>query len=331
VRALHRTAASLVAVVVAGTPLALVTPASAAARTATAGISAAAIGPCLTDLATRVRGERDVPHWRKHDDTGSVSQSDLEALPRRETRPAVVARSVEPRLPDTVLIPVFVHDVTGRHRGERKGVSGRRIRNLINILNNGMAGRQSSLSVTTRYRFTLRKIDRTRRDSWFHAFFNGPRDRKMKRRLHRGNARTLNLYLNGGGPRNNPVLGWARFPWQYETAPKLDGVSLNVASLPGGRATYYNLGDTVIHETGHWLGLFHTFENGCGEPGDLVADTAAEDQPSFYCETTRDTCTEDPGLDPVRNFMDYSRDSCMNMFTAGQVRRMDSAFERWRY
>ena len=305
-------------------------PAAAAVPASTsAGGPAAAVAPCLTDLAARV-GEGDVPHWRAHDDTADVSQDDLVALPPQDTRPAVVARSVEPRLPDTVLIPVFVHVIKGKHKGERTGVSGREVRNLINILNYGMSGGQSSLGVATRYRFALRKIDTTRRESWYHAFFHGPRDRKMKRKLHRGNARTLNLYLNGGGPRNYPVLGWARFPWQYAGAPRLDGVSLNVATLPGGRASGYNLGDTLIHETGHWLGLFHTFENGCSEPGDLVADTAAEAEPSFYCETTRDSCTA-PGLDPVRNFMDYSQDACMNMFTAGQVRRMDSAFDRWRY
>jgi len=86
----------------------------------------------------------------------------------------------------------------------------------------------------------------------------------------------------------------------------------------------------VIHETGHWLGLLHTFQNGCEGDGDLVADTPAEAEPSFYCETTRDSCPDDPGTDPVHNFMDYSLDSCMNMFTAGQVRRMDVAWTKWR-
>ena len=127
------------------------------------------------------------------------------------------------------------------------------------------------------------------------------------------------------------MLGWSRFPWQYAATPKLDGISVNVAGLPGGRATGYNLGDTLVHETGHWLGLLHTFQGGCEGGGDLVSDTPAEAEPSYYCETTRDTCPEDPGLDPVHDFMDYSLDACMNMFTAGQVRRMDAAFEKWRY
>ena len=63
-----------------------------------------------------------------------------------------------------------------------------------------MAGDQSRRQVDLRYRFTLKKIDYTKRDGWHHAFFNGPRDQRMKRALHRGNERTLNLYINGGGP-----------------------------------------------------------------------------------------------------------------------------------
>ena len=192
-----------------------------------------------------------------------------------------------------------------------------------------MAGNQSEFSAAARYRFSLKKISYTKRDGWHHAFNNGPRDTRMKRALHRGNAGTLNLYINGGGTSDYPVLGWARFPWQYSSAPYRDGVSVTTAALRGGSATGYNLGDTVIHETGHWLGLFHTIQGGCESRGDLVSDTAEEDEPSYYCETTRDTCTA-PGLDPVRNFMDYSLDSCMNMLTSGQVRRMDSAFEKWR-
>jgi len=279
-------------------------------------------------MAARVQA-RDVPHWRQKADTSSVTQSDLDALPAQETRSGLVAREVTPRLAARVLIPVYVHVIKGTHRGERKPIGPRRARNLITILNKGMAGAQSALSTPTRYRFTMKKIDYTRKDGWYHAYFNGPRDQRMKRKLHRGNARTLNLYLNGGGPKGFPVLGWSRFPWQYARTPALDGVTVNVAALPGGNATGYNLGDTLTHETGHWLGLFHTFEGGCSARGDLVDDTAAEGEPSYRCETTRDTCTA-PGLDPVRNFMDYSLDACMNMLTLGQVRRMDSAFVKWR-
>ena len=63
-----------------------------------------------------------------------------------------------------------------------------------------MAGNQSSASEPARYRFILKDIDYRKRDGWHHAFFNGPRDQRMKRALHRGNERNLNLYINGGDP-----------------------------------------------------------------------------------------------------------------------------------
>jgi hypothetical protein len=321
-------AISVVALAVAGLPVVESAPASAVPSGAPAAVPALALVPCLTDLA-RFRSEPDLPVWRHHGDTTPVTERDLDALTASETRPGFVAKQVAPRLPRIIGIPTYVHVIKGKHKGERTPAGPKRVRRLINILNNGMAGNQNRLSAATRYRFTLKRIDYTKRDGWYHAFFNGPRDQRMKRKLHVGNARTLNVYINGGGPTGYSVLGWSRFPWQYRSAPYLDGVSVNAAAMPGGKARGYNLGDTLIHETGHWLGLFHTFQGGCGARGDLVSDTAAEGEPSLYCETTRDTCPA-PGLDPVRNFMDYSQDACMNLLTPGQVRRMDSAFEKWR-
>jgi hypothetical protein len=279
--------------------------------------------PCVRPTTTRT-----TPKWHKLDE-GQASPADVAALPARQTSRSFVSREVEPQLSGAVVIPTYVHVIRGRHKGGRNPISRQGVRRLIGILNNGMAGGQSPNSQPARYRFTLKHVDFHRNEGWYHAYFFGPRDKRMKRRLHRGGARTLNLYINRGGPRGQPVLGWSRFPWQYAAAPRLDSVSVSVAGLPGGSAIGYNLGDTVIHETGHWLGLLHTFQDGCEGSGDQVADTPAEAEPSFYCQTTRDTCTS-PGLDPVHNFMDYSYDSCMNMFTVGQVRRMDAAYAKWR-
>lgn len=320
-----RTAATLGAAAIACTSLASASQASASpsARAAASVIS------CRAAVPIAIGGQARVSRWSRDADTIPVGARDLAALPAGHARQYTAFRGAVAPLPATMVIPVYMHDIEGRHRGERKTIDPVRARGLVTILNDAMAGRQSPDSAPARFRFTLRKVDYHKRDGWYHAYFNGPRDRTMKRRLHRGDAGTLNVYLNGAGSRNEPLLGWSRFPWQYAANPALDGVSINVAALPGGRARGYNLGDTLVHETGHWLGLLHTFEGGCADPGDLVADTPAEADASYSCETTRDTCST-PGLDPVHNFMDYSLDACMNMFTPGQVARMDTAFAKWR-
>jgi len=271
---------------------------------------------------------RITPKWHLLNE-GQASPADVAALPRSETTRSYVKREVEPVLTGAVVIRTYVHVISGSHKREKPKMGKAKVRNLIRILNSGMAGGQSSANKPTRYRFNLAKTDYRNNDGWYHAYYYGKRDKKMKRALHRGGARSLNIYINGGSAQGVPILGWSRFPWQYAGAPKLDGVTVNAIALPGGRARGYNLGDTVIHETGHWLGLLHTFQDGCEGSGDQVADTPAEEEPSFYCQTTRNTCSS-PGLDPVHNFMDYSYDSCMYMFTPDQVRRMDSAYAKYR-
>lgn len=290
--------------------------------------SAASSAAAHCDKAAVARNAERAPAWRLHRDAPKVTKHDLAAVQTQRYRQLVRMDLAAP-LPDVVNVPVYVHVIRGKHRGER-GPGRPRVRHIIDILNGGFSGAQSSVSVPTRFRFHLVKINYRRNDRWYHAYDLGKRDAQAKRHLHRGGRGTLNLYINGGGSRDYPILGWSRYPWQYASAPKLDSVSVNVAGMPGGRATNYNLGDTVIHETGHWLGLFHPFMGGCSEPNDQVSDTPEEAGPSFFCDTTSDSCPDNPGLDDVHNFMDYSYDSCLDEFTSGQVARMDAAWAQYR-
>lgn len=144
-------------------------------------------------------------------------------------------------------------------------------------------------------------------------------------------------YLNIWVPASidNVLLGYATFPNKLATEPESDGVVINGNYIGRGSCanTPYNLGRTGTHEIAHWLGVFHTFEgtgcqgnnpSTCGISGDNICDTPPVTGSTFGCPGVKNTCTETPidQNDMTMNFMDYVHDSCMYMFTAGQVVRM---------
>lgn len=224
-------------------------------------------------------------------------------------------------LASTVTIPVVFHVIRSLEGGGNivGNLSRKRIKRQIAVLNNAYG--------STRYRFELRRITRTTNNSWYAMAMGSVQEAQAKRALHRGGAGTLNVY-SAAMPDN---LGWATFPWEYDGHPKMDGVVIRWTTTPSGHAGRFTHGDTATHEVGHWLGLLHTFEprgkpNGC-EGGDLVADTNAEKRPAFHCPTDRDTCPNKGGNDPIHNFMDYTDDTCMDRFTAGQRKRMNAKYD----
>ncbi|MSP59228.1 MAG: zinc metalloprotease [Myxococcales bacterium] len=216
-------------------------------------------------------------------------------------------------------INVYWHVInkgTGIANGD---VTSQMITDQMNVLNAAYA--------STGWQFMLVSTDRTTNNTWYTAGPGTTGETQMKNALRIGTADDLNAYSNnmGGG-----LLGWATFPSSYAGSPKLDGVVVLFSSLPGGSAVPYNLGDTATHEVGHWMGLYHAFQGGCQKNNDYVSDTPQEKSAAFGCPVGRDSCTRDPGLDPIYNFMDYTDDSCMDRFSTGQDQRMDAQFSTYR-
>jgi hypothetical protein len=221
--------------------------------------------------------------------------------------------------PDTITVPTRVHVIT---RGVRQ-VSDQAVKSQIAVLNSAYGGAFGG--VDTGVRFRLDSITVKANAAWFADPVG--HEHAMKTALHKGGAGTLNLYI---AQLSELMLGFASYPYWYTGAPRLDGVVIDWRSLPGGAMTNYNRGFTGVHEIGHWLGLFHTFENGCAEPGDGIDDTPAEARPTEACPVRKDTCAQ-PGHDPVRNFMDYAHDRCMAEFTRGQAERMREMWVAYRH
>ncbi|EAU87856.2 metalloprotease [Coprinopsis cinerea okayama7 len=235
---------------------------------------------------------------------------------RQNSPEGVAAGTVEelealrPYTPQT--IDVYFHVVHEGKKEEQGNIPDEKIAAQIAVLNEAYAS--SGLF------FNLKEVPRTSNRWWFrNAGPDTDEQNEMKEALRVGGPEALNVYTVSLSTTR--LLGYATFPVDYEANPQDDGVVILYASVPGGEAEPYNLGQTVTHEVGHWVGLYHTFQGGCGGDGDFVNDTPAEASPAYGCPVGRDSCAS-TGVDPIHNFMDYTDDACMNNFTPGQVDRL---------
>lgn len=237
---------------------------------------------------------------------------------------------------DLRTIPVVVHVV---HNGGAENISKAQIERQIEILNEdygklpGTPGDGSGMD--TRVRFCLAKIDpqgrctdgivRLKTPLTVHQ----PVDRSVLKKLSFwDNARYLNIYIVKSISGN--VGGYSSFPY---SPPEEDGMVVR-NDLFGDIGTAASAsGRTTTHEIGHWFGLYHTFNGGCGQDtcsdGDYVCDTPPVANPNFSCNLSANSCSNDsPNLsDQVRNYMDYSPDACKNLFTNGQKVRITATLD----
>lgn len=255
-------------------------------------------------------------------DPNAISATKAAALGNPKVRPALAAGSVTI---DTVYHVISAEPLTAAETARYDDM----IAAQMDVLNDAYSGTGAATgSLDTPFRFNYETTTYTVDAEWAALEPGTKATRVAKAALHQGDASTLNVYVVdlGGG-----LLGYATFPQRGKGQLSQDGVVILDESMPGGDIGFYNEGDTLVHEVGHWLGLFHTFQGGCNGPGDYVLDTPAEAGPAWDCSMLgRDSCPADAGIDPVQNFMDYADDECMNEFTAGQVRRMSNSWEAYR-
>lgn len=142
-------------------------------------------------------------------------------------------------------------------------------------------------------------------------------------------SRYLNIWVC---QLSGSVLGYATFP--TSAAADDQGVVIYNETMPGGAMAGYNDGRTLTHETGHFFFLYHIWgdDDGACNGSDGVSDTPNQSDASSGCHTgvLTDACTTTaPGV-MYQNYMDYSSDGCMAMFTLLQVTRMEAAMNNFR-
>nr|WP_218155326.1 M43 family zinc metalloprotease [Chitinophaga sp. YR627] len=133
----------------------------------------------------------------------------------------------------------------------------------------------------------------------------------------------MNIWIVGA--MSGGVIGYAQFPGG---AAATDGVVIadDCFGNTGTATSPFNKGRTATHEIGHWLNLRHIWGDAtCGN--DFVGDTPTQNAPNYGCPgyPHLSTCAGNP-IEMTMNYMDYTDDRCMYMFTAGQKTRMLATF-----
>ena len=261
--------------------------------------------------------------------------NDIENFVQRQK---VTARELGQVAPSIITIPVVVHIL---YKTAAQNISDERIKSQITALNNDFR-RKNADTVNTPQRFKGIAADVEIEFQLATADPNGratngiirkttsvtrwSTDDKIKFSSQGGDdAWDSHSYLNIWIGDLTTFLGYSSLPG---AAAEKDGVVINyIAFGTIGVAAPYELGRTATHEVGHWLGLKHIWgDSYCGD--DLVEDTPKQGNFTVGCPTSFVTsCNNGEMGDMYMNYMDFTNDACMNLFTKGQKQRMLSFFK----
>ncbi len=258
---------------------------------------------------------------------------------------------------DVYVIPVVVHVVhNGESVGSGRNISLAQIQSQIDVLNedyrkkSGTPGYNSNpVGADTKIEFVLAKrtpsgassngVDRVDRNSngWSAPpYTTSYVDAVIKPATYWDPNQYFNIWvtdLSGG------ILGYAQFPSYSslagfdcdEGAASTDGVVIGYQYFGSSdKGTFpvlsppYDKGRTATHEVGHWLGLRHIWGDGNCSVDDFCGDTPWAAAANYGCPTGTISCSS---TDMIENYMDYTNDTCMNIFTLDQTTRMRTVLE----
>ena len=237
---------------------------------------------------------------------------------------------------NVITIPVVVHVL---YTNSTNNISNAQIQSQIDVINedfrrtNSDADNTWSQAADTEIQFCMATVDpngnattgitrkSVSRTDW------GTNDDMKKTSQGGVNPWNTSEYLNmwvvpqmtSGG---RTILGYAQFPGG---AASTDGVVMayNYFGRIGNVSAPFDGGRTTTHEIGHYLNLRHIWgDANCGN--DFVSDTPTHQTSNGGCPTGQVSCGS---VDMVQNYMDYTNDSCMNLFTAGQKARMRAVLD----
>lgn len=243
---------------------------------------------------------------------------------------------------EVIIIPVVVHVL---YNSDEQNISNRQVQSQIDALNKDYRRMNadavntpapfSGVSADTRIVFCLSKVDPDGKATTgiIHKYTKETdfqTDDQMKFSSKEGDdawdaSKYLNLWVCN---LSGSTLGYAVLPG---SPAERDGVVIkyNAFGTTGVLKAPYNKGRTATHEIGHWLGLRHLWgDENCGDDG--IADTPLQQTSNNHCPSFPHTssCSINGYGDMFMNFMDFTDDACMNMFTQGQKSEMRGQFAK---
>ena len=255
-----------------------------------------------------------------------------------------------------IYIPVVVHVIhNGDAYGTNENITDEQVQSQITVMNQdyrkltGTPGfNTNAVGADTQVEFVLAKVDLNGnptnginrvnlcQDSWSTADINSI----VKPTTIWDPTQYMNMWSVNF--TDGQLLGYAQFPESSLAGMSTAAQNANSDGVVAGYKFFgsstlatgafqapYDKGRTMTHEVGHFLGLRHIWGDNSTCPAtntandkDYVADTPAANASNFGCPAGTNTCPSNPGNDMIENYMDYTDDSCMNIFTTGQKARI---------